>query len=442
MSQSQRPPFTPYPAYKPSGVEWLGDVPAHWQVRRIRDAIAFRVNGVWGQDPDGIHDIPCVRVADFDRKRLRVNEPIPTIRAIPPNQRRNRVLQYGDLLLEKSGGGAKQPVGVVMLFDHETPAVCSNFIARMSVKDGYDPSFLTFLFSTLYAIRLNTRSIKQTTGIQNLDSLSYLNEYVAIPPLAEQRAIAAYLDRMGDLARRHADVTARLIACLRELRQGEIRQAVTRGLDADAPLRPSGVDWLGDVPAHWDVRRLKYSAKLIMGQSLDGWDCAETPIGLPFLQGCAEFGEVHPHPVLYCRAPRKISPTGAILMSVRAPVGRLNFADQEYVIGRGLCAIIPDGVSLDTTFAYYHLLALDTGLRMASTGSTYDAVSVDDIRTQPIITPPLAEQRAIAARLDARTATIDAGIAHYERETALVSEYWTRLTVDAVTGQIDLRDMA
>lgn len=442
MPQDQSPQFTPYPAYKPSGVEWLGDVPSHWQVGRIRDAIAFRINGVWGSDPDGTHDLPCVRVADFDRKRLRVNEPVPTIRAILPNQRRNRVLQYGDLLLEKSGGGAKQPVGVVMLFDHETPAVCSNFIARMSVKDGFDPFFITFLFSALYSIGLNIRSIKQTTGIQNLDALSYLNEYVPIPPLAEQRAIAAYLDRMGDLAHRYADVAARIIALLRELRQSEIHQAVARGLDEDAPLRPSGVEWIGDIPDHWQMRRLKYSAKLIMGQSPDGRDCAETPIGLPFLQGCAEFGGIHPTHVLYCRAPRKISPIGAILLSVRSPVGRLNFADQEYVIGRGLCAIIPDGETLDATFAYYHLLSLDTGLRMASTGSTYDAVSVYDIGTQPIIAPPLAEQREIAAHLDARTAAIDAGIAYYERMAALVSEYWASLTMHAVTGQMDVRDMA
>ena len=262
---------------------------------------------------------------------------------------------------------------------------------------------------------------------------------IIIPPLDEQRAIAAYLDRMGEIARRHAEVSVRLIACLRELRQAEIRQAVTRGLDADAPLRASGVEWLGDVPEQWEVRRLKYSAKLIMGQSPSGWDCDEAPIGLPFLQGCAEFGEVHPHPVLYCRAPKKISPTGAILLSVRAPVGRLNFADQEYVIGRGLCAIIPDGVSLDAKFAYYHLLALDTGLRLASTGSTYDAVSVGDVGGQPIVTPPIAEQRAIAAHLDERTAAIDAAIAHYERMAALVNEYWTRLMADAVTGQVDVR---
>ena len=164
--------------------------------------------------------------------------------------------------------------------------------------------------------------------------------------------------------------------------------------------KPSGVEWLGDIPGHLEVRRLKYSAKLVMGQSPSGWDCDEAPIGLPFLQGRAEFGDVHPQPVLYCRAPRKISPAGAILLSVRAPAGRLNFADQEYVIGRGLCAIIPDGASLDTTFAYYHLLALDTGLRLASTGSTYDAVSVGDVGGQPIVMPPIAEQRAIAAHLD------------------------------------------
>ena len=158
--------FKAYPAMKDSGVEWLGEVPEHWEVRRLGDSVANCVTGVWGSEPNGLDDLPCVRVADFDRQRLRVRMHKPTMRAIAPNERRRRLLKSGDLLLEKSGGGDQQPVGVVMLYDHDVAAVCSNFVSRILVNEGFDSGFLTFLHSMLYAIRLNTRSIKQTTGIQ------------------------------------------------------------------------------------------------------------------------------------------------------------------------------------------------------------------------------------------------------------------------------------
>ncbi|MCG8603851.1 restriction endonuclease subunit S, partial [bacterium] len=165
-------------------------------------------------------------------------------------------------------------------------------------------------------------------------------------------------------------------------------------------MKDSGVEWLGEVPQHWEVRRLKATARLIMGQSPPSEDCSSERIGLPFLQGCAEFGTRYPAPVQYCRAPSKVSPREAILMSVRAPVGRLNIADQAYGIGRGLCAIIPHQRSFSPNFARYELEVIGHGFAIASTGSTYDAVSTDDVGVQPTILPPLQEQTAIVRYLD------------------------------------------
>ena len=223
--------FAPYPVYRSSDIDWLGDVPAHWVVRRLSASITNCVNGVWGSEPNGIDDLPCVRVADFDRRLLRVRRPVPTLRAINRSERRGRILRSGDLLLEKSGGGDQQPVGVVMLFDHDEEAVSSNFVARMRVRDGYDPSFLTFLHSVLYAMRLNTKSIKQTTGIQNLDSEAYLGESIALPPHAEQSAIARYLEHADSRIHRYISAKEQLVELLTEQRQAIINQAVTRGLD-------------------------------------------------------------------------------------------------------------------------------------------------------------------------------------------------------------------
>ena len=261
-------PLRPYSAYKDSGVEWLGDVPEHWEVRRLGTSVEGCINGIWGNDPNGSEDLPCVRVADFDRVRLRVRLEKPTLRAIAPGERNRRLLKKGDLLLEKSGGGDLQPVGVVMLYDHDAEAVCSNFVARMPVSARCDSSYLMYLHSHLYAIRLNVRSIKQTTGIQNLDSSSYLGEPVSFPPLPEQAAIVRFLDHADRRIRRYIHAKQKLVKLLEEQKQVLIHQIVTRGLDPNVRLKPSGVEWLGDVPEHWEVRRLKWVTRLQRGYDL------------------------------------------------------------------------------------------------------------------------------------------------------------------------------
>jgi len=126
----------PYAEYKESGLPWLGQVPGHWDVRRLRASITDCVNGIWGTDPNGRDDLICVRVADFDRVNLRVSLRKKTVRAIPLSVRSRRLLHRGDLLLEKSGGGDLQPVGAVVAFDFDEPATCCNFVARMPLAAG------------------------------------------------------------------------------------------------------------------------------------------------------------------------------------------------------------------------------------------------------------------------------------------------------------------
>ena len=181
---------------QPSSVEWLGDVPSHWSVQRLASTVARARNGVWGADPQGDEDdLRCVRVADFDRFNQRIHDDAHTMRRLTASERAGRILRSGDLLLEKSGGGEKSPVGFVVLYDRAEPAVCSNFVARVQLREHMHPAFWTYVHGTMYRLRLTERSLKQSTGIQNLDSKAYFNEFVAVPPIGEQRAIAEYLER-------------------------------------------------------------------------------------------------------------------------------------------------------------------------------------------------------------------------------------------------------
>jgi type I restriction enzyme, S subunit len=251
--------FPRYPAYKPSGVEWLGEVPEHWDLDRMKWAIEQPRNGIWGNEESGdANDIPCVRVADFDRQRLRVLLNEPTIRNVTPKEREGRVLATNDLLIEKSGGGELHPVGCVVLYEDCRPAICSNFVAKATARPGMSPSFWCYLHSASYSARVNTRSIKQTSGIQNLDQSQYLDESACYPPLLEQEAIANFLDR--ETAKIDALIAEqqRLITLLHEKRQTVISHAVTKGLNPDAPMKDSGVEWLGEVPGHWNIKRVKH----------------------------------------------------------------------------------------------------------------------------------------------------------------------------------------
>ena len=216
---------------KPSGVEWMGQVPEHWGKYRLGDSVAGCITGAWGEEPDGINDLHCIRVADFDRDKRRVSTEKLTIRAITPTERRRRLLKPGDLLLEKSGGGDNQPVGTIVLYDLDLDAVTSNFVGKLEVRNGYHPHYLTFLHSTLYALAINKRSIKQTTGIQNIDVDSYLSEPLYFPPFDEQVAIAQHINEATNDIDLTINRSQNQINLMNEYRTRLIADVVTGQLD-------------------------------------------------------------------------------------------------------------------------------------------------------------------------------------------------------------------
>ena len=200
--------------------------------------------------------------------------------------------------------------------------------------------------------------------------------------------------------------------------------------------RDSGFEWPGEIPEHWEAKRLKFSAHLNPGQSPSSEAVSQYPDGLPFLQGNAEFGPVSPSPRLACNEVGTRAQMGDVLLSVRAPVGAVNIADRAYGIGRGLCAIQPSA-SLEGKFAYYLLISGRDWLQQSATGSTYDAVTVGDVGGIPAVLPPALEQRMIAAFLDRETAKIDGLRVKKERLMELLLERRTSLISNAVTKGLD-----
>ena len=239
---------------KPSGVEWLGDVPEHWHLLSIRRCITSSFSGVWGEDAteeNSADHVECVRVADFEMSTLRLRTNSRTVRSVPVSARSARLLKQGDVLIEKSGGGDAQPVGRAVLFDERGPSVCSNFITCLRPDAStVRPQFLLYVLFLLQSTRRNVPSIKQTTGIQNLDERHYFSTVVGVPSVDEQDAI---IDRLNVQTCRITEVQSQLaneIELVNEYRTRLIADVVTGKLDVrdvDLPAA-DGIDDAGE----WD----------------------------------------------------------------------------------------------------------------------------------------------------------------------------------------------
>lgn len=448
--------IAPYPNYRPSGVEWLGNIPKDWTVKRLKWSVEGSFNGVWGDEPDGIDDVVCLRVADFNRDNYTISTEALTLRAIEVKQLESRKLKRGDLLIEKSGGGEKQLVGCVVYFDHEFDAVCSNFVARMPVAEGHLPRYWAYVHAGLYAGKLNYPAIKQTTGIQNLDAALYLDTLAAYPPLAEQQQIAAFLDWKTSQIDALIAKKQTLLQKLKEKRLAVITQAVTKGLNPDAPMRDSGIAWLGEVPAHWTVKRLRFSVHRIE----QGWSpqCDNQPAeddewgvmkvgcvngdafnalenkALPLeLTALAEY-ELQPKDILISRANTKelLGSAAIVPLNIRS---KLLLCDK-------LFRLRPEP-TIDEEFltCYLRTPAARYQYEREATGASGSMQNIGQSTLKNLVlpVPPLDEQRLIFEFVQTEASKLDDLMSKANAAITRLTEYRSALITAAITGKIDVR---
>ena len=406
--------------------------PGHWRTVRLRRTVGACITGTWGEEPrGGPDDLICVRVADFDRMRGRVSLENPTFRFIPPSYRNRRMLARGDLLLEKSGGGEEQPVGSVVLYDHDAPAVSSNFIARMPVEPGFDGRYLCYLHAALYCMGVNRRSIRQTTGIQNLDGKSYLDEEVRAPEMAEQQQLADFLDTKTALLDKLARKKQQLLDLLMERRDALISQVVTTGMNPAAPapwkftrfkfIRSGALFYGAGEPAtsgdRGDPRYIRITDLNDDGSLREETftSLAET-VAAPYL---LEDGDI-----LLARS----GATAGKAFRYRAEWGRACFA--SYLI-----RLRPDRRKVLPDYLYYYTQskAYRDQVRLNAIQSTIANVSAERYGNFTIPLPPLEEQQAIVAFLQRMTGAVDRLTAATLRQINRLHEYRASLIVEIIT---------
>ena len=253
------PTLPPYPAYRPSGVEWLGEIPAHWEVRRLKSFATVHLSNVDKKSKEGEGAVQLCNYVDVYYNE-QINAGIDFMPATSTRAQAHRFsLRSGDVLITKDSE-TWTDIAIPAVVTQDLPGVlCGYHLAHIRSGNSCDGAFLSRAFEAIgprdqYQVSANGITRFGLTG----DSIR--SSALALPPLPEQRAIAGFLDR--ETAKIDALVAKkeRLIELHQEKRSALISHAVTRGLDPNAPMKDSSVEWLGEIPAHWEVKRLKFSA--------------------------------------------------------------------------------------------------------------------------------------------------------------------------------------
>ena len=429
-------PCHPYPAYKPSGV------PTWATCRPIGNCAGssptYRMWSTWTeQRQQGEQYIALEHVESWTGK---IREAGPKVRFDSQVKR----FEAGDVLF-----GKLRPY-LAKIAQPDCNGVCvGEFLVLRPSNGSLLPGYLARLLRSkpiINAIDATTFGAKMPRA----DWHTIGNMTLLRPPLAEQAAIVRYLDHADELINRYISVKERLIALLEEEKQAVVNQAVTRGLDPDAPLKPSGVEWLGDVPAHWEVRRLKHWVGIneaVLPENTDPY------FEFRYLEiGAVGAGTLVSEPVKtrFGNAPsraRRIVRTGdTIVSTVRTYLKATWFAEDvkdDLICSTGFAVFTPRKAVWPNFVGYItQSNALTDRVTAASVGTAYPAIAESRLGAFHVALPPLDEQAAIVEYLDGATAGIDAAIARARRQIELIQEYRTRLIADVVTGRVDARAAA
>jgi type I restriction enzyme S subunit len=430
--------WQPYPAYRDSNVRWIGKIPAHWEARRLKYAAA-EVGVKISEKPESVPYLGLENI-ESGTGRLLLGEPADEVESTVV------AFQEGDVLF----GKLRPYLAKVVHADFKGVGTTELLVLRPAGET--DGRFLFYhLLTSGFIDAVN--SLTYGTKMPRANSEQVGNLPVALPPLHEQRAIAAFLDRETARIDTLVAKQERLIALLQEKRTALISHAVTRGLDPNVATKDSGAEWLTQIPAHWSGTALK---RWVGGKVTDGPH--ETPEfiddGIPFVSAEAVYdGRINFHsrrghitPELHMQYIRKVHPQRDDIFLVKsgATTGKLAIVDVdfEFSVWSPLALIRAnlDKISPRFLFLALHADYVQNQIQRTWSAGTQPNISMAAIERLYVVAPSLAEQHAITAYLDREMAKIDALIARVQGMIDRLQEYRTALISAAVTGKIDVRD--
>ncbi|OBW93684.1 hypothetical protein QV01_01525 [Gallibacterium genomosp. 3] len=417
--------------YKDSGIDWIGEIPEGWEV--LSNKYIFSVK----------KDVVGKFAHKYDLLSL-------TLRGIIKRDLDN---PEGKFPAEfDSYQKVKKGDFIFCLFDiEETPrtvglsdfdGMITGAYTIMEVSETFSKEYLYYLYLHLDNGKLLKPFYKGLRNTIPKDIFSSLK--LPIPPLAEQQQIADFLDSKTALIDEAIGLKQQQIDKLKEYKQITIQTAVTRGLNPNAPMKNSGIDWIGEIPEHWEVKKLKFSTD-INKYSLDENTPPNTvlkyvDIGSVTFENGIEKVEQYSFKNSPSRARRIAKVNSVVVSTVRTYLKATTLITEKFsdcIFSTGF-AVLEGKIGIDYRYLSFFVKsdAFTIQVMLNSKGMSYPAINTSDLANIVLFIPPLAEQQQIADYLEQKSAEIDATITHYEQQIDKLKEYKTVLIQAAVTGRI------
>ena len=427
----------PYPATKDSSVPWLGEVPQHWQVGRAKWLFERMDRPV--RESDEV--VTCFRDGTVTlRRNRRLRGFTESLKEIG-----YQGIRRGDLVIHAMDAFAGA-IGVADSDGKGTPvySVCS---PRPGTNSHYFAYALRQMARQQWIQALAKGIRERSTDFRFED---FGTQCVPQPPLAEQVAIVRFLDHADRRIRRYIAAKGKLIRLLEEQKQAIIHRAVTRGLDPNVRLKASGLEWLGDVPRHWEVLPLRRRWSVT--------DCKHLTVpfvdhGIPL----ASVREVQSFDLRLVHAKRTTEDWYRLLIeghrqprrgdviycrNVAVGAAAVVETDETFAMGQDVCLIRSKSQSQRYLNYFLQSPTMARQLAMLKVGSTFDRINIAEVKGLLVAVPPPEEQHLIARTLDDLFANSERAIERIHLEQNLVREFRTRLIADVVTGKLDVREAA
>jgi type I restriction enzyme S subunit len=437
----------PYPEYRDSGVPWLGDIPAHWNCFNLRRLAHIQLSNVDKHSFEGEIPVWLCNYSDVYNREF-ITPDLKFMRATAsPKEIAKFTLRKGDVLITKDSESWEDIAVPGYVVDDLPNVLCGYHLAQIRSREQLlDGAFLFRAFQAetiAYQFRIAAKGVTRY-GLSNSDIASAI---FPIPPLKEQAAIVRLLNHADHRISRYIRAKRKLIALLNEQKQIIIQNAVTRGLDPNVPMKDSGVEWLGEIPAHWESARLKRLFEEIDDRTKTG---EETLLSLRMYQGLVPHTDVSTKPITSEQliGYKRTYPGEVVMNRMRAAIGLFGITTMpglvspDYAIFRKIANISPEYyVFLFKTPLMKSVFRRESkGLGTGSSG--FLRLYSDQFGLIEVPLPSHDEQLAIVSYITNATREFDDAIKTVEQSIVQANEYRTRLIADVVTGKLDVRKAA
>jgi type I restriction enzyme S subunit len=425
-----------YDNYKDSGIEWIGEIPSHWDVKRGKEVLKFSNgypfnSGLFSMDEN--EGFPLVRIRDLKSDKITTFYKGEIVRDVLINDNDFIIGMDGDFNIVKWNKGK---------------ALLNQRLCKIEGVNHLETNYLSY--SLPFYLKI-INDLTYYTTVKHLSNNDLFEQKFLVPNSQEQTAIANYLDHKTSQIDHLIAKKEQFINLLEEERVAVINQAVTKGLDPNVPMKDSGVEWLGEIPEHWEVSKIKIiTTKIGSGVTPKGGAEIYESFGVPLLRSQnVYFDGFRLDNVAYIT--REIHESmsnskvfkGDVLLNITGgSIGRCYFVTNEFEeanVNQHVCILRPNSKIL-TEFLYY-ILSSEIGqlqIDLCQTGGNREALNFEQLKNFKLVLPSVDEQTELIIEINKRTLKLNNTISNTIKEIELLKEYKTALISEVVTGKVDV----